>query len=191
MSRTKKRLTIALVVLTVASLSFVDHKFGKSTRSRAEAMTSADADVRKYHLNTFEVVYIVDGDSSKEHRVRVLNVSAAPITRTGVIIPSGFINTIAGSGATRTANNSNLNDGMDALTATFRGTSGVSLRSDGLLFISDPQDDRIRVVNTTAADITLGGVVITAGFIETLIGTGVPGFTGQCFVCQRPAGPCP
>jgi micrococcal nuclease len=63
MSRMQKRIIIAIIVSLVAGLSFVDHRFGKSSRPRLEAMTSTDADVRKYHLKTFEVVNIVDGDT--------------------------------------------------------------------------------------------------------------------------------
>ncbi len=63
MSKTKKRLMILTLVLFVAGLSFVDHRFGKASRPRLQAITSANADVRKYHLKTFKVANIVDGDT--------------------------------------------------------------------------------------------------------------------------------
>ncbi len=63
MSKTQKRLTIALIVAFVAGLSFVDHRFGRSSRPRLQALTSANPDVRKYHLKTFKVANIVDGDT--------------------------------------------------------------------------------------------------------------------------------
>lgn len=63
MSRMQKRIIIAIIASFVVGLSFIDHKYGKSSRPRLEAMTSTDADVRKYHLKTFEVVNIVDGDT--------------------------------------------------------------------------------------------------------------------------------
>ncbi len=62
-SKTKKRLIIALIVAFVAGLSFLDHRFGRSSRPRLQAITSANADVRKYHLKTFKVANIVDGDT--------------------------------------------------------------------------------------------------------------------------------
>ena len=63
MSRNRKRVIVAIVIAFVAGLSVVDHRFGKSSRPRLQARTSANADVRKYHLKTFKVAAIVDGDT--------------------------------------------------------------------------------------------------------------------------------
>jgi len=63
MSRLQKRSIIALVVLCALGLSLIDHNLGKKIRPKVEAQTSSDPDVRKYHLKTFKVVNIVDGDT--------------------------------------------------------------------------------------------------------------------------------
>lgn len=63
MSRLQKRAVIASVILFVLGLSFIDHNLGKKIRPKVEAQTSSNSDVRKYHLKTFKVVNVVDGDT--------------------------------------------------------------------------------------------------------------------------------
>jgi endonuclease YncB( thermonuclease family) len=63
MSRLQKRSVIAFVVLFILALSFIDHNLGKKIRPKVEAQTSSNSDVRKYHLKTFTVVNVVDGDT--------------------------------------------------------------------------------------------------------------------------------
>ena len=63
MSRLQKRSVIAFVVLFALGLSFIDHNLGKKIRPKVEAQTSSNSDVRKYHLKTFKVVNVVDGDT--------------------------------------------------------------------------------------------------------------------------------
>ena len=63
MSRLQKRSIIAFVVLFALGLSFIDHNLGKKIRPKLEAQTSSNSDVRKYHLKTFKIVNIVDGDT--------------------------------------------------------------------------------------------------------------------------------
>lgn len=114
-----------------------------------------------------------------EARVRVVNLQAAPITLAGVTIAPGALDTVIGAATPRLQDNSNLGDGGPALAATFREPSGLSVRSDGLVFISDSDDDRIRVVNVTSSPRTIGGRALPPGTIDTIVGAGVPGYSGD------------
>ncbi|RMG08871.1 MAG: hypothetical protein D6731_20940 [Planctomycetota bacterium] len=127
------------------------------------------------------LIYISDGDepTAPEPRIRVFNPTGATVTVAGVSIAPGNIDTIAGSGALRDPSGNNLGDGGPALNATFREFGGLALRSDGLLFVADPKDHRIRVVNTAPNEVVLGGKSLSPGYIYTLFGTGLPGFSGE------------
>lgn len=119
------------------------------------------------------------GVGNDEARVRVVNLQTSTITVAGVAIAPGEVETVIGAATPRLPNNSNLGDGGPALDATFREPSGLSVRSDGLVFISDSDDDRIRIINTTSTTRTIGGRTLGPGIIDTIVGGGVPGYTGD------------
>jgi uncharacterized protein (TIGR03437 family) len=74
---------------------------------------------------------------------------------------NGTISTVAGTGVSGYSG-----DGGPALAAKFVGLSGVAVDSGGNIFISDGAGDRIRKVDTS-------------GMVNTYVGTGVGGATGD------------
>lgn len=127
------------------------------------------------------VLYVLDGgnDAAKAPRIRAVNLGTAAIVLGGVTVGPNEIVRVIGSGLPRAADDSNLGDGGPALSATFRTMSGFTRRGDGVVFVSDADDHRIRAVNLSAADRTIGGVVLGSGEIMTVVGTGVPAFDGD------------
>lgn len=75
---------------------------------------------------------------------------------------TGIINTIAGTGV-----NSSTGDGGLATAATIRNIWDVSINGNGDVFIAGQNTDKIRKVDGTT------------GNISTVIGTGIPGFSGD------------
>ena len=122
-------------------------------------------------------LYVADG--AGQPRVRVVNLSPATITLGGVSVASGVIQTIAFSGATREPDQSNLGDGGNALAATVRQISGLAVSPGGLLYVSDAQDNRVRVVNLSGQSQTLGALTLANGAVATALGDGIPGFSGD------------
>src|SRR5690606_1854024 len=62
---------------------------------------------------------------------------------------------------------------------TFRSLSGIAVRADRVAFVADERDHRIRAVNLGAEPVDLGGLVVAPGAIETLVGSGAPGYDGD------------
>ena len=73
----------------------------------------------------------------------------------------GVITTIAGGGSTQ-----KLGDGGTATNASLSTVMGIALDSSGNLFIADSYNNRVRKVDTS-------------GIINTVAGTGIPGFFGD------------
>ncbi len=109
-------------------------------------------------LDAMGNVYIADTLNS---RIRVVNVQSSPITINGVPIPSGFINTVAGTGVA-----SFSGDGGPAVSATISQPLGVFVDATGNIYIADTQNNRIRLVDTT-------------GTISTIAGNGTEGYNGD------------
>jgi sugar lactone lactonase YvrE len=129
--------------------------------------------------------YIVDGGDEDSGgtpnpiRVRVVNLGAQTLSFGGVSVAAGAIGGVVGSSEVRKPDGSNLGDGGSALSATFRDITGISLTPSGLLWISDGEDYRVRVVNLGAQSQLLAGVSLPVGTILTALGTGIPGFAGD------------
>jgi YD repeat-containing protein len=87
------------------------------------------------------VVYIAD---SQNHRIRR-------------VTPDGIINTIAGSGPTGPSGGSLAGDDGDALLARLNRPSGIDLGSDGVLYIADSDNARIRSVGSDGIIRTVAG----------------------------------
>lgn len=122
-------------------------------------------------------LYVADG--AGQPRVRVVNLGAQTITLGGVSVAAGAIETIAFSGATREPDQSNLGDGGNALAATVRQLSGLDVTPGGLLYVSDGQDHRVRVVNLSGQSRELGSLTLANGAVATVLGDGIPGFSGD------------
>ena len=110
-------------------------------------------------VDTAGNIYIAD---TYHHRIRKVTAS------------TGDISTVAGDG---TAGNSG-DDGA-ATSAELHDPRGVAVDSAGNIYIADWANNRIRVVNTGTAQITIATVVIPASDIETVAGDDTPGYNGD------------
>jgi len=84
---------------------------------------------------------------------------------------TGIITTVAGNG-----NRGFSGDGAAATSAEVSFLDGVALDNSGNIYITDGGNYRIRVINTQSTAITIGGVSIPAGDIQTVAGNGTDGY---------------
>lgn len=104
-------------------------------------------------------IYIAD---YQNNRVRKVNVT------------TGIVTTIVGTGVAGYAG-----DGGSATSAELNGPLSVAVDSSGVLYIADVNNERIRAVNTTANPLTVFGVAIQPGQIQTVVGNGQAGYYGD------------
>jgi len=128
-------------------------------------------------------VYIADTNNSV---VRVVNTGGQAVTIAGVTIQPGDIQTIAGTGIACTATAvGGCGDGGPATSAKLNYPYGIFLDGAGNIFIAETglpltESSVIRVINPGTAAITIAGVTIQPGAIETVAGTlGTAGFAGD------------
>jgi len=84
-----------------------------------------------------------------------------------VVASTGLMQTVAGGGTGCTAQTDTVGDGCAAALATLSGPFGVYLDSQRDIFISDSGNSRIREVSAST------------GLIQTIAGTGTPGYNGD------------
>jgi hypothetical protein len=87
---------------------------------------------------------------------------------------TGKISTVTGNGTKGYSG-----DGGAAANAEISGVYGLAVDQSGNVYIADYQNQRIRVVNTGTAQITLATVVIPAGDIANVAGDGTQGYSGD------------
>jgi sugar lactone lactonase YvrE len=104
-------------------------------------------------------IYIAD---YKNNRIRKVNAA------------TGIITAIAGNGTPGYSG-----DGGTATSAELNGPLSLALDASGVLYIADTGNERIRAVNTTANPITVLGIAIPAGQIQTVVGSGTAGYRGD------------
>jgi trimeric autotransporter adhesin len=114
-------------------------------------------------------IYIADGNPLNingifsNNIIRVVNTQATAITVAGISIPSGDINTVAGTAlATCTPSTNTCGDGGPATQASFTEPTGLAVDGSGNIYIADFGDNRVRFVNNTS------------GLISTVAGNGTP-----------------
>jgi trimeric autotransporter adhesin len=111
-------------------------------------------------------IYIADAAGS---RVRAVNLGATTITIGSVSIKPGTIATVAGNGD-KCDHSMVCGDGGVATSANLNLPESVAFDTAGNIYIADSYDNRIRVVNVSASTITIAGVSIAAGAINTIAG---------------------
>jgi trimeric autotransporter adhesin len=100
------------------------------------------------------------------------------------VTPKGVISTVAGNG-TKCDHAEVCGDGAAAIDANLNLPESVALDAKGNLYIADAGNNRIRVVNMQPTTITVAGVSIPAGDIQTVAGlendiTGCPNSQQAC-----------
>ncbi len=109
---------------------------------------------------------------------------------------SGVIQTVAGSGPTGTGSGSFTGDGGSALRATFQSPSGVDVGADGIIYIADTGNNRIRTVAPDGVVRTVAGNggATSSGSYGPAIGAGLAspsrvrvGLDGSFFVVEQSA----
>jgi sugar lactone lactonase YvrE len=83
--------------------------------------------------------------------IRFLNTTSEPITFwpdgiSPVVVPAGYVRTIAGGGVD---SNANVNDGPDPLNAKFTGSADLTVAANGDLFIADAGNGTVRKITRT------------------------------------------
>jgi len=128
-------------------------------------------------------IYIAD---TYNQVIRVLNPGNVAVTIGGVTVQPGTMQTIAGNGTScTTPMPGGCGDGGPATSAQLGYPSAVFVDASGLIYIADTGllangDSAIRVLNPGAAPVTIAGVTINPGAIQTAAGTlGSTGFTGD------------
>lgn len=124
------------------------------------AATNAELDFpSRPFIDSAGDIYIAD---YKNNRIRKVNAA------------TGIITTIAGNGTPGYSG-----DGGKATSAELNGPLSLALDASGVLYIADTGNERIRAVNTTANPITVLGIAIPAGQIQTVVGSGTAGYRGD------------
>ena len=90
------------------------------------------------------------------------------------VTPNGIINTIVGNGTKcdSPTEPSLCGDGGPASGAELNIPTSIALDSAGNIYITDTDDNLIRVVNMGSSAITIAGTSIPAGDIQTIVGDG-------------------
>jgi hypothetical protein len=127
-------------------------------------------------------LYIADAG---DNRIRFVNMTGAPYTIDGMVVAAGDIVTVAGTTGDITgcsAPQGGCGDGGLATKATLNFPYGIALDANKNIYISDTDDQRIRVVNTQSTTQTILGVSVAPGDIETVVGNGIG--------CSNPVSGC-
>jgi len=87
---------------------------------------------------------------------------------------NGTITTIAGNTHLCNDPTTLCGDGQNAMAAQMSYPTGIATDAAGNVYIADTQDNRVRVVNLQTTAITVAGVRINPGAINTIAGNGTP-----------------
>ena len=126
-------------------------------------------------------LYVAD---SCDMVVRAVNMGSATSTIAGVSIAPGQIEIVAGTlasdaGIQGCTKPTASGDGGPALSAVISGPYGLAVDSAGNLYIGDLYAFTVRAVNTQSTSISVFGVTIPPGDIQTVVGNGTPGYVGD------------
>ncbi len=119
-------------------------------------------------VDSAENIFIADTDDFVIREVQASGTSA------------GIITTVAGNYVQCTeSTTTSCGDGTTATTAQLSYAYGVFVDPADNIYIADAGDNRIRAVNLSAQPVTIAGVMIPAGDINTIAGNGTPGYAGD------------
>ncbi|MGE3947756.1 MAG: PKD domain-containing protein [Blastocatellales bacterium] len=112
-------------------------------------------------------IFILDQGQVGRSRIRYVNLSGGAVAISGVDIPAGAIDTIAGSGLASPF------DGGPATGAAFNTPTGVAVDPNGNLWVSDTLSAKLRFVNRGSSPVTIfagtpAEQVVPAGGIVTV-----------------------
>ncbi|SPF36756.1 hypothetical protein SBA1_1610006 [Candidatus Sulfotelmatobacter kueseliae] len=120
-------------------------------------------------------LYIAD---TFNHRIRIVNMTTLPGIVVGMTVQPGNIATLAGDGTAAYSG-----DGGSPLSAELNTPYAIFLSSSNgayyNLYIADTNNNRIRVINMETWSTTVAGVTILGRQINTVAGTGTPGYLGD------------
>ena len=127
-------------------------------------------------------IYVADTGDNVIRFVNTQPAGTPAIDIAGVSVAPGNIATIAGNYtpcAVPTGTNP-CGDTGAATAANLNAPASVFVDTAGNIYITDTQDNRIRVVNPQASSaVTVAGVTISAGDINTIVGDGIPNYSGD------------
>ncbi len=169
-----RKVTPAGVISTVAGNgSKCDHAEKCGDGGLATATTAYLNLPQSMAIDASGNLYIADAG---DNRIRFVNMTGKPYTINGIVVAAGDIVTVAGTTGDITGCSdpqTGCGDGGLATSATLNFPYGVALDANKNIYISDTDDQRIRVVNTQSTTITIFGVSIAPGDIETVVGNGI------------------
>ncbi|MGH9691546.1 MAG: hypothetical protein ACRD4C_10765 [Candidatus Acidiferrales bacterium] len=151
--------TLANVTIQPDNIATIagDGNYGVSTNGTAAGAEFADP--YGIAVDSNGNAYVCD---TYNRSIRVVNTGTSPITVAGVTIQPGNIATVAGNG-----NYGFRGDGNSATSAEFADPDGVAVDRAGNIYVSDTENERIRMVDNAT------------GLIHTLAGIGVYGYNGD------------
>ena len=109
---------------------------------------------------------------SGNHKIRFVNLSAAPVTVTGQVVSPGKIITVVGTGT-----GGSSGDNGPASVARINLPIGLAFDKSGNLFLSE--SNRVRFVNLTTGAVTIHNQVVAASHITTVAGGATAGDKGD------------
>lgn len=143
---------------TTGTLSvFAGLGYGGYSNDGKKATTALIGGVTGLAIDSKGNIYLADAAGS---RIRKVN-------------PAGIISTVAGNG-TKCDKAGVCGDGGSATKANLNLPESVAIDSNGNIYIADLSDNRVRVVNVGTKAITIAGVSIPAGDIQTVAGNSQP-----------------
>jgi NHL repeat-containing protein len=92
---------------------------------------------------------------------------------------TGNVTVVAGNGTFCPLTAAQCGDGGPATGASLNHPGGIYVDTLGNIFIADTFDEVVRAVNTGASAVTIAGVLIQPGFIATVAGNGIAGYSGD------------
>jgi NHL repeat len=139
--------------------------------SQGGTITSSGAYTAPQATGTFHVIAANAANPSQ---------SATAIVTVVATTPPGIISTVVGGGGYGCQQETDsVGDGCPSNVAWLSDPSGVATDQAGNIYISDTNNNRIRLVNVRAAPITIAGLTVAPGNVVTVAGDGVQGYSGD------------